>query len=79
MAAIVVRNSRLKLEAVNDDHRLAGDLGFDSLAFLLAVGELESRLAVSFPLDRIDDLRELTFRDLVRVVAEQRPEHALNA
>ena len=77
LEAIVMRNSRLDLRAVRDDHRLAADLGFDSLAFLLAVGDLESNLKVSFPLERIDDLRNLTFRDLVQVVSEQRPQFAV--
>jgi acyl carrier protein len=72
LESIVVRNSRLKLAAVQDGDRLAVDLGFDSLAFLLAVGDLETQLKVNFPLDRIDDLRNLTFRDLVGIVADER-------
>ena len=72
LAAIVVKRSRLKVDVVRDDHRLAEELGFDSLAFLMAVGDLEKELAVALPLDRIDDLRELTFGGLVGLVVEQR-------
>jgi len=72
LEAIVVRNSRLKLAAVEDGQRLAVDLGFDSLAFLLAVGDLETQLQITFPLDRVDDLRNMTFRDLVGIVSEER-------
>lgn len=79
LESIVVRNSRLKLAAVEDGQRLAVDLGFDSLAFLLAVGDLESQLKVTFPLDRIDDLRNLTFRDLVGIVSEERSRRALES
>lgn len=76
LESIVVRNSRLKLAAVEDGQRLAVDLGFDSLAFLMAVGDLENQLKIEFPLDRVDDLRNLTFRDLVGIVAEERSRHA---
>ncbi len=79
LESIVIRNSRLKLTGVEDGHRLAVDLGFDSLAFLLAVGDLESQLAITFPLDRIDDLREMTFRDLIGIVSEERTRMATRA
>lgn len=79
LESIVVRNSRLKLTSVEDDHRLAVDLGFDSLAFLLAVGDLETHLKIDFPLDRIDDLRDLTFRDLIGIVAAERSRHVAEA
>jgi acyl carrier protein len=79
LESIVVRNSRLKLTGVEDGQRLAVDLGFDSLAFLLAVGDLESELAITFPLDRIDDLREMTFRDLIGIVSAERNRLAAEA
>lgn len=68
---IVLKRSRLTLEAVRDEHRIAEDLGFDSLAFLMAVMDLERDLGVSVPLERIDDLRDFTFRNLVDFAAGQ--------
>lgn len=79
LESIVVRNSRLKLASVEDGQRLAGELGFDSLAFLMAVGDLETQLKIDFPLDRIDDLRNLTFRDLLGIVHEERSRHSAGA
>ena len=70
LEAIIVRRSRLRLEEVRDEHRLVEDLGFDSLAFLLAVGDLEKNLAMSVPLERIDDLRGLTFGDLIDIASQ---------
>ena len=66
-------------QALMDSNQKAVDLGFDSLAFLLAVGDLETQLKISFPLDRIDDLRDLTFRDLIGIVAAERSRLAAEA
>ena len=63
---IVLRHARIKVPTLRPDHRLARDLGFDSLAYLLTVSDLEDRLGFVFPLERVDSLREATFAEVVQ-------------
>lgn len=63
------KHSRLRLLAIEDDHYLANDLGFDSFALLQVVLEIEDRLGIEIDADKLAGLRDLTFRqfaDLVR-------------
>jgi acyl carrier protein len=69
---IVTKNSPLPLQSLNHGDVLTKDLGFDSLAFLMTVTELEEKLKISFPLVDIDDLRNLSFGEFVRLVAEEK-------
>lgn len=70
--SIVHKHSRVPVPRVGDGHVLTRDLGFDSMAFLLLLNDLEDRLQVAFPLERIDELRDLSFQDLARLVARER-------
>jgi acyl carrier protein len=65
---IVVRHSRLEVRDVRAEHTLADDLGFDSLSFVMTVSDLEEMFAVEFPIEKVDELRSLTFSGLVRLV-----------
>ena len=67
---IVMKNASFKLEAVGDDDKLAGDLGFDSLAFLMTLTDLQEQFDVEFPVERVDELKDISFRQLVRLVTE---------
>jgi acyl carrier protein len=68
---IILRHARLPIETIDDNTRLAADLGFDSLAFLLTISDLEAAFGMTFPLEHVDDLRDVNFKDLVRIVARQ--------
>lgn len=65
---IVDRHRRLRGTPLRGDQTLAGDLGFDSLAFLMLLTDLEQAFDLEFPVERIDELQTLTFGDLVRLV-----------
>lgn len=69
---IVLKHSRIRLAQISEGHTLARDLGFDSLAFLLTLSDLEDRLRFPFPLERVDELRDISFGDLVRLVSDER-------
>lgn len=68
---IVSRHRRLRETPLHGGQTLAGDLGFDSLAFLMLLTDLEQAFGVEFPVERIDELQDLTFADLVRLVGER--------
>ena len=70
---IVIKNSRFPDLTVSDEQRLAGDLGFDSLAFLLTLTDLEERFQIKFPVEQLDDFSELSFGELVRLVRKEMP------
>jgi len=68
---IVRAHARIDVLDVLETHVLTRDLGFDSLAFLLALSDLEDRLRFRFPLEEVDRLRDISVADLVRLVAAQ--------
>ena len=68
---IVGAHARIDVGELLDRHVLTRDLGFDSLAFLLTLSDLEDRLRFRFPLDDVDSLRDITVADLVRLVGAQ--------
>ena len=65
---IVRAHSRVDVPELLDSQILTRDLGFDSLAFLLALSDLEDRLRFRFPLEEVDRLRDISVGDLVRLV-----------
>lgn len=69
LAEIVRKNARLEVRSIEPDQTLTGNLGYDSLAFLMLLSDLEEAFGVVFPLDRIDELQDLTFRRLVDLVS----------
>ncbi len=69
---IVTKHCRIRLAEIQDRHTLARDLGYDSLAYLLTLSDLEDRFKFHYPLEKVDELRDISFRDLVRLVAEGR-------
>jgi acyl carrier protein len=69
---IVMRHSQIPHVHLQDGHILARDLGFDSLAFLLTLTDLEEGLRFRFPLERVGELRDLSVGELVRLVARER-------
>lgn len=76
---IVVAHSRIDVAEIHETHVLARDLGFDSLAFLLTLADLEERLRFRFPLEEVDRLRDISVGDLVRLVAAHRSGQPLGA
>jgi acyl carrier protein len=72
--AIVSQHSRVPIEPVEASHRLAADLGFDSLAFLLTLSDLEDRVGFHFPVDDDDNLRDISVGELERLVIDSRAE-----
>jgi acyl carrier protein len=66
---IVREHARIDAGDPHDGQVLTRDLGFDSLAFLLTVSDLEGRLGFRFPLEQVDRLREISVADLVSLVA----------
>jgi acyl carrier protein len=65
---IVRAHARIDLAEILDGHVLTRDLGFDSLAFLLTLSDLEDRLRFRFPLEEVDRLRDISVAELVRLV-----------
>ena len=65
---ILIKNSALRIRSIGADDSLTEDLGFDSLAFLLTLSDLEDRFRVAFPVEKVKDLRSLRFKDLVNFV-----------
>lgn len=53
--------------AISADSKIIEDLGFDSLAVMNFVMEIEDRLDVSVPLDRLADVK--TIHDLANAIA----------
>lgn len=71
LRAIIVKNAGIPLETISDDQNLVRDLGFDSLAFILSLADLEQRLGVTISPERAEELAELSFRELVELVARE--------
>jgi acyl carrier protein len=72
LRAILVKNAGIPLSSVADDQVLGRDLGFDSLAFVLTLADVEARLGVRIPPERGEELKDLTFRELVALVRRER-------
>lgn len=64
----VAKHSRIRLNGVRLEDRLAGELGYDSLAFVNLVLDLEDRLGIEVEPAEFAGLREVTFRDLLGVL-----------
>jgi len=74
---IVRAHARIDVAEILGGHILTRDLGFDSLAFLLTLSDLEDRLRFRFPLAEVDRLRDISVADLVRLVAAEDPASGL--
>ncbi len=66
-----LRSSRQKLVELSDQTNIVNDLGLDSVAVMDFVMEIEDRLNISVPLDKIAEIETLgdlvfTVRDLKR-------------
>ena len=70
LRGILVKNSRVTVDGIEEGQVLARDVGLDSLALVRSLAELEEALRITFPVERLDDPGELTFGELVRLVAE---------
>lgn len=68
MREAVARHSRIRLNGIRPGDRLAGELGFDSLAFVNLVLDLEDRLGIEIEPAEFVGLREVTFHDLLGVI-----------
>lgn len=69
---LVIKNSRLDLDAVSDADRLNFDLGFDSHALLNLLLDIEDMFGIEVPPEKIPDLVGQPFAALVRLVVEHR-------
>jgi acyl carrier protein len=67
---IIIKNSRIDVRTVEDDQVLARDSGLDSLALVSTLAELEDKLGIKFPMEKLEDAGELTFQGLVELVLE---------
>lgn len=69
---LVVKNSRLKLQAVERDAQLNFDLGFDSHALLGLLLDIEDEFGFEVPPDQVPDYVGITMGELVeRVTAHE--------
>lgn len=73
LRAIVIKNSRLPIKTVDDEAFLVADLGFDSLAFLMTLSDLEDKFRIVLPVEKVDEFKDLSFRELVSLVAKELP------
>ena len=71
LRGIVKRNSRAEPDVIAHEHKLAGDLGFDSLAFLMLIGDLEQKFQLVVPMEKVEEFRDISFGDLVGMVADR--------
>ena len=71
LRALVLKNSRLELSSIAGQDTLAGDLGFDSLAFLSLLSDLEDTFGIPLPVEAVDELKDITFAQLIRMVDEK--------
>ena len=76
LRAALARHSRLSGVVVRDEDRLGGELGLDSFALLNALVDVEDELGVEVDPSRLVDVRDMTFRQLVALLAETRAAHA---
>jgi acyl carrier protein len=70
LRGIIVKNSRVGVRTVEDDHLLVRDAGLDSLGLVGTLAEVEERLGITFPVEKLEELGELTFRGLVQLALE---------
>jgi len=73
---IVRSHARIAVAEIDDRQILSRDLGFDSLAFLLTLSDLEDRLRFRFPLENVERLRDVSFGELVHLIASQESSRA---
>ena len=71
LLAVVMKNSRLELSSVAAGDTLAGDLGFDSLAFLSLLSDLEDTFGIPLPVEAVDELKDITFGQLTRMIEDK--------
>ena len=64
----IVEHARIRPPEVQEHHVLTRDLGFDSLAMLLTLGDLEQRLGFEYPVERLDDLSTISVAELIGMV-----------
>lgn len=69
---VVARHSRIRVDPIERSHRLAADLGFDSLAFLLTLSDLEDRIGFRLPEGEGESLQDISVGELERLVREVR-------
>ena len=77
--AIVLEHARVRVDALRDDHRLTADLGFDSLAFLMSVADVEELFAIHFPLEGAGDLDHVTLGDFIQQIRRVRARSDIGA
>ncbi len=65
---ILLRHARYPARELPEDQPLAPLLGFDSLALLLSVCDIEAELGVRVAVERIETLESLTFAQVVGLV-----------
>jgi acyl carrier protein len=69
---IVTKHSRIKPAEVSEDAVLARDLGYDSLALLMAITDIENHFGFTFPVEQVEDLHAFSFRDLIRILTDEK-------
>lgn len=70
---ILLAHAKIPVRQVRDEDVLVRDLGYDSLAFVLALTDIERRLGLHFPLERVDELQHITFGELVGLITAAPP------
>ncbi len=70
---ILLKHAKIPVESIATDDQLVRDLGFDSLAFVLALTDVELRVGLKFPLDHVDELAHITFAELLALVTAGLP------
>lgn len=68
LRSIVLQHSRIKAREATAESVLTRDLGFDSMAFLLTVSDIDEEYAVELEIEKIEDLANLTFGQLCDLV-----------
>jgi acyl carrier protein len=68
---IIARHARVPVQSLAEDEALVGEAGFDSLALVMTLAELEETFRIRFPVEKVEDPACLTFRQLAGLVFDE--------
>lgn len=65
---LVIKNSRLKIDAISEDQALNFDLGYDSHALLNLLLDIEDEFGLEVPPDQVPEYVGVSFGKLVEMI-----------
>jgi len=71
LRTIIAKHARVPVRSLAVDEALVEEAGFDSLALVMTLAELEETFRITFPVERVEEPARLTFRELAGLVHEE--------